>query len=169
MKEINHQFQVIPITAPKLQTVLAKTSRETSLWIVASSRTDKKYQRMQNDSVERDYHRVIEKVKQLILNHGGDNVFERDYKIGTASYTGIHSFITSSFSWHLECHLNYNYVVYYHFNNCPYEAEVRQMMKPYPLDRTTQERHYIQGYPTFYKRVLELQDPIHVYDLKAQD
>ncbi|WP_158826732.1 hypothetical protein [Mucilaginibacter lacusdianchii] len=79
----------------------------------------------------------------------------------------MHSFVTSTFYWRLDCELAYNYRVYFAFHNCPYEDTVRQMMQGYPLDRTTQEHHFPQGYEAFYKRVLEVQDAIHMTTLKA--
>ncbi len=167
MKEINSPTigngEVMPIP----QQPKRKPHREQPRWRVAQLRTDHKLQKMQNECVEAAYHRVLQTVQQLIITHGGDTVYEQNHKFNPESYTGMHSFTSSMFYWRLDCELNYNYEVYYAFHNCPYENEVRQLMKPYPLDRTTHEHHFPQGYDTFYKTVLVVQDPIYITAIKA--
>jgi hypothetical protein len=167
MKELPIEFTPIPASAPDVQQPKTKRRRETPRWIVAASRTDQKLQRLQNEAVEDHYHQVIAKVKELIMQHGSDTIYVQNHKNNLDSYTGMHSFVTSTFYWRLDCELAYNYKVYFAFHNCPYEEIIRQMMRGYPLDRTTQEYNFKQGYGTFYKRVLEVQDPIHLTALKA--
>lgn len=167
MKELPIPFEPFTSSQPKPQQPKTNRRRETPRWVVAQSRTDQKWQRWQNEAVESHYQQVIAKVKELIIAYGGDTIYEQNHKGNTDSYTGMHSFVTRTFYWRLDCELAYNYKVYFAFHNCPYEDTVTQMMQGYPLDRTTQEHHFLQGYSAFYKRVLEVQDPIHINTLKA--
>jgi len=167
MKEISQYLEVNAVAAATPPTMQPVRFKETKRWVVAKGRFDKKYHRMQNDSTELAYHAVIAKVKEIILQSGGDTIFERDLKYDPFAYTGMHSFMTSTFGWRLDCKLDYNYEVYYTFHNCPYEATIREMMKGYPLDRTTHERIIPHGYEAHYKGVLAIQSPIYIQALKA--
>ena len=169
MKEFHNSFPVISGAVPDPQPAKPRRHRETPRWLVTKSRTDRKYEQMQNEAVEADYHRVIQAVKSYILLHGGDTIYEQNHKKDTASYTGMHSFVCTTFYWRLDCELNYNYEVYFAFHNCPYEAQIREMFKPFPLDRTTHEYKFPQGYDAFYRRVLEVQDPINITELNGTD
>jgi hypothetical protein len=169
MKEFYYKPEDNHNPIPEPEPTPNKRRRETPRWIVAKYRTDQKYQQMENFSTECAYHRVIERVKQLIPLHGGDNVFERDYKEEAESYTVMHSFITSSFTWQLECLLAYNYKVRFFFHNCPYEAEVRHMMEPYPLERVKWERSFPDGYDAYFKRICQVQPSNYFTAIKAQD
>jgi hypothetical protein len=169
MKEFHNAFPANSEAVPDPPPTKTRRCRETPRWLVTKSRTDRKYEQMQNESVEADYHRVIQAVKSFILSHGGDTIYEQNHKSDPSSYTGMHSFVTSTFYWRLDCELNYNYEVYYAFHNCPYEAPIRKLMEAYPLDRTTHEYKFPQGYEAFYGRVLEVQDPINITELKVTD
>jgi hypothetical protein len=167
MKEISQYYEVNGVAAPLPPTMQPVRLKEAKRWLVAQSRVDKKYHRMQNASTELAYHAVINKVKELIIQSGGDTIFERDHKYAPFAYTGMHDFIASTFSWRLDCELDYNYEVYFTFHNCPYEAAIREMMKGYPLDRTTHERIIPHGYEAHYKAVLAIQSPIYITSLKG--
>jgi hypothetical protein len=167
MKELSHDFQDISEAATNPPPSRTPVRRETPRWRVAKGRKDNKIQTAQNGSVEFDYHAVITKLKELIPQFGGDTIFERDYKYDPTSYTGMHTFITSTFFWRLDCELIYNYEVYFAFYNCPYESIIRQLFTSYPLDRTTHEQTFPQGYKAFYKGVLAIQDPIYITSLKG--
>ncbi|RVU01276.1 hypothetical protein EOD41_04730 [Mucilaginibacter limnophilus] len=168
MKEINSPTEGISEAMPIPQERKRKPYREQPRWRVAQLRTDHKLQKMQNECVEAAYHRVLQTVKQLIMKHGGDIIYERNHKFNPESYTGMHSFTSSTFYWRLDCELNYNYEVYFAFHNCPFEETVRVMMLPFPLDRTTHEHQFPQGYDIFYQTVLEVQDPIFIATLEAK-
>ncbi|MGY3215301.1 hypothetical protein [Mucilaginibacter sp. HD30] len=167
MKEMHHPFAVKSGAILDPQPPKPRRYREQPRWLVTKSRTDQKYQKMQNESVEAVYHRIITLAKQLILLHGGDTIYEQDHKSNPDSYTGMHSFVTSTFYWRLDCELNYNYEVYYAFHNCPYEQQVRELMHPFPLYCTTHEFKPKQGYEAFYTTVLEVQNAIHITTLKV--
>jgi hypothetical protein len=167
MKELSHDFQDISEAATNPYPSRTPVRRETQRWRVAKGRKDNKLQTAQNGSVEFDYHAVIDKVKSLIPQFGGDTIFERDYKTDPTSYTGMHSFVTSTFFWRLDCELIYNYEIYFVFHNCPYESIIRQLFNAYPLDRTTHEQTFTQGYEAFYRGVLAIQDPIYITSLKV--
>jgi hypothetical protein len=167
MKEISKYLEVVGYVAPLPTQTQPVRVRHAKRWVVAKGRHDKKYHRMQNDSTELAYHAVIDKVKELIIQSGGDTIFEKDDRYDPAAYTGMHDFITSTFSWRLDCELDYNYEIYFTFQNCPHENIIREMMKGYPLDRTTHERIIPHGYEAHYKAVLALQDPVYIKSLKA--
>lgn len=163
MKEIHLPPPLIPITTPLSPVRLKEAKR----WLVARSRTENKLRTWKNDSVAFAYHAVIVKSKELIMRSGGDTVFERDLKEEPTEYTGMHTFLTSSFYWRLDCELNYNYEVYYAFHDCPYEHIIRMFMKAYPLDRTTHEQVLQHGFEAFRKGVFSVQPSIHFTALKA--
>ena len=167
MKEFNYPPVEHSEAVPEPQPPASRRYRETPRWLVTKFRTDKKTDQERNSCVEAAYHRAIVAAKELILLHGGDTIYEQDHKHDANSYTGMHSFVTSTFYWRLDCELNYNYEVYFAFHNCPYEAPIRKLMEAYPLDRTTHQFKPQIGYVAFYSKVLEVQDPINITTLKG--
>ena len=58
----------------------------------------------------------------------------------------------------LECDLCYDFHVEYAFGNCPFESEVRDMLKQHPLDNQAKERPRQPDFKTSYETVLKVQD-----------
>ena len=167
MKEFNYPPVEHSQAMLEPEPTTSKRYRQTPRWIATKSRTDKQADKDRNFCVEAAYHRVIATVKELILQYDSDTIYEQDHKHNPESYTGMHSFVTSTFYWRLDCELNYNYEVYFAFHNCPYEAPIRKLMEAYPLDRTTHQFKPQIGYVAFYSKVLEVQDPINITTLKG--
>ena len=146
---------------------IPKSEQRTKRWVIAQSRKNFKDQRMQNSATEAAYLRVLAFVKAHHLPSNGV-FFERDYRRDKSENCfAMHSFITSSFYWYLECDLTYNYRVEYDFRNCPFEAEIIAMLKSYPLDRTASKINLQPDYETFVLNVLHRQDEVYLHSLKG--
>jgi len=146
---------------------IPKKEQRTKRWIIAQSRKNFKDQRMQNAAIEAAYNNVLELVKANYLPTN-KVYFERDYRRDKSENCfAMHSFITGSFYWYLECDLLYNYRVEYAFFNCPFEAEIIAMLKPYPLDRSASLVTLLPDYHTFVLNVFHQQDEQYLHSLKG--
>jgi hypothetical protein len=132
------------------------TRKPRKYWPDAMIKSQFRMKKTHNENVETAYHHVIQYVRK---NHFKrvEIFFNLDYKTGTDGVTGMHSFITSSFYWRLDCNLLRDYVVTYAFNNCSYEAEIRDLMRAYPLDRVTTSKEMTPDYDAFFKAVIDIQ------------
>jgi hypothetical protein len=136
----------------------------TKRWVIAQSRPNK-LQVMQNDCIEAAYHRIINHVKKLYMKPG-DTYYERDLKTDKAEGSlGMHSFMSSTFYWMLYCEFTYQFSVEFAFCNCPFETEVREMLKTYPLDRQATEKELQPNYKSFYEAVQRVQDAKYFHAL----
>lgn len=146
---------------------IPKSQQRAKRWVIAQSRKNFKDQRMQNSATEAAYLRVLDFVKAHHLPSNGV-FFERDYRRDKSENCfAMHSFITGSFYWYLECDFTYNYRVEYDFRNCPFEAEIIAMLKPYPLDRTASKINLQPDFATFVLNVLHRQDEAYLHSLKG--
>lgn len=153
MRELNPT----PAT-PILETHYPIQQRGTKRWIAAQTKGPFKQQLMHNNNVEAAYHRVIAIAKTAISGLS-ITYYEKDMKKDKSEgLYGMHSFITSNFYWWLECDLCCHYQIRYAFNNCPYEVEIRKLMRAYPLDRVTTPKQFQFDFTTFYENVLRIQD-----------
>jgi hypothetical protein len=140
--------------------------RANKRWAIAQRRPEKQL-RILNDNTEHAYHRIIMLVKQLHLK--SDEVyFERDYKRDKEDgLFGMHSLITSTFYWRLDCSANYFYEVEFAFSNCYYEADIRHMLRAHPLDRQATERQLQPCFKSFYEQVQTVQEARFLHSLKG--
>lgn len=110
-----------------------------------------------NFVAESRYMQILQRVKPLLANTSP--LFERDYRHCNAEDAlAMHAFISETFYWHLECTFHYDFMVYYAFNNCPFEDEIRKELRLYPFDTNSKEVQLQPDYLTFYKNVLRVQD-----------
>ena len=116
-----------------------------------------------NKLVEAYYKDVLAFVKPLIStlpDTYSRTVFERDYREDSSENSfAMHSFITPSFFWYLECDYAYRYRVEYDFHNCPFEEQIRNKLSGmYTLLERTEQRHLQPNCEEFLKRVFKVQD-----------
>lgn len=152
MKELNTQPP-----KPILETHYPIQQRGTKRWVAAQTKGPFKQKLMQNNSIESAYHRVIAIVKSALAGQS-ITYYDRDLKKDKSQGLYVmHSFITNSFYWRLECDLCCDYRIEYAFHNCPYEVDIRKLMRAYPLDRATRLKQFPTDLPTFYASVMRLQ------------
>ena len=145
---------------------LAKENRFTKRWVIAASRGNWKQQRLINEALEIAYHSIIDTVKRLYLTDG-EIYYDRDYKHDKMeNCLAMHSFITSTFYIYLECDFCYDYKMEYDFHNCPFEAEVLEMLKQFPMNHAAKRIHLVPDYTAFYEKVLQIQDSKFIYSFK---
>jgi hypothetical protein len=146
---------------------IPKSEQRAKRWVIAQSRKNFKDQRMQNTAVEAAYLRILDEVKAHYLPSNGV-CFERDYRRDKSENCfAMHSFITSSFYWYLECDFLYNYRVEYDFGGCPFESDILAMLKPYPLDRSASRINLMPDFRTFVLNVFHCQDESYPHSLKG--
>ena len=137
-------------------------------WITAQSRTTEthKYQRMRNEATEGDYHRIIAGVKLYLKP--GEIYFERDYKNErTDDFISMHCFMSATCYLSLHCDILYDFLVEYAFNNCPFEAAIREMLKPHPLDTRATEKELQPDFKTSFERTLKFQEQQYIKTFKT--
>ncbi|HAL81511.1 MAG TPA: hypothetical protein DCO83_04140 [Mucilaginibacter sp.] len=148
---------------------ITKKYHRRKLWITAQSRTIEvhKYQRMRNNATEGDYHRIIAAIKTLYLKPG-EIYFERNYKDEESeNFMTMHCFMTATCYLNLECDMLYDFQVEYAFNNCPFEAAIKEMLKPHPLDTRAKEIQLQPDFNTSFQRVLKIQEPQYIKNFKT--
>lgn len=152
MREIKHVGEIIQQHCP------LPNQRGNKRWVLAQRKHCRGLHQTDNASVEASYHRVIDFIKTRHLKLG-EVYFERDYKHDrTEGLAGMHCFLTPNFYWRLDCAFTYNYEVTYAFHNCAYEADVRQLLQAYPLDRTATEKALAPNFDSFYQTVMAIQE-----------
>lgn len=123
-------------------------------WATAVRRNCNREQEMRNFWYECTFHDIIKAVKQRYMKPG-EVYFERDYKYDNEDSISMHSFIVHSLSLQLGCLPSYDYAIDYAFYNCPFEAEIREMLRPiYVYGNEILPR---PDFPTYYKAVLNYQ------------
>jgi hypothetical protein len=141
-----------------------RVQRANKFWAIAQGKPDKQL-KVRNECTEHAYQRIITFIKQQHLKPE-ETFFERNYKRDKDDgLCGMHSFITSTFYWRLDCPPHYSYEVEFAFENCPYEADVRHMLRAYPLDRQATEKILQPNFKTFYETVLTVQDKQYIGSL----
>jgi len=145
----------------ELKPLLSNTKRQhrgTKRWILAEGRKNSwKMQCMQNSSVEYNFHCLITTIKTQFLKPG-ETYFERDYKHDrTESLYSMHGFMCSSVKLRLDCPLHYTYEVDYAIYNCPFEAELRALLKIGLLGQQAKEITLQPDFPAYYQHYLNYQ------------
>lgn len=127
----------------------------TKRWILAEGRKRSwKQQYLQNSSVEYNFHCLIKLIKTQFLNPG-DIYFERDYKHDRSeSLYSMHGFMCSFVKLRLDCPLHYNYEVDYAIHDCPFEAELRALLKVGLLGQQAKEISLQPNFPAYWQHVL---------------
>ncbi|HEY0770285.1 MAG TPA: hypothetical protein VGD31_08110 [Sphingobacteriaceae bacterium] len=135
-------------------------------WLVG-----KKDHKVENQLVEHCYNDVLNEAKALFTalpDESSKTVFEKNYRYDNSENSfAMHSFITSSFYWYLECHFAYYYHVEFDFYNCPFEEQLRTSFErkfAYTNNRCSQ-RHLEPNCEEYWKRVLEIQDKKYMHVL----
>jgi hypothetical protein len=138
-------------------------------WKAAALKYKRGYTNDQNSLTEHVYHQILDLYKTLysrLPEALTNTVFEKNYKEdNTENAFTMHSFLTPNFYWSLECSFDYIYRINYDFCNCPFEQEVMQMIErnepylPIAFVKSPQKPNCIE----FYKRVLAVQEPEHIY------
>lgn len=142
-----------------------KHYRETKYWIRAKRRYNNKSLLMTNSSTEFNYHQLLKEVKTLFAPRG-EYLFERDYKTDRNSgLLTMHTLMCESLFLDLWCCFSEYYFVDYHFDNCPFEQEIRQHFSRGML--YTQSRHFPLD-KGFFQRKIEQEDEKFFYYLKVE-
>jgi len=134
-------------------------------WRIAQTRGTNPAQVRQNECVEVSYNEVIKLVKAHHLQ-SGDVYFEKDSKHDFSQFLAMHSFITPSFYWRLDCAAYYDFEIEFAFNNCSFEAEIRKLFRAFPLDRQAKEIQLKPNFTIFYKGVLTAQPATLIFSFK---
>jgi hypothetical protein len=125
-------------------------------------------ERDKNYAVESMYNQILKLAKTLHFaskDRWSDSVFERCYKEDNSENCfALHSFLTPTFYWYLECDFAYFYKINYSFNNCPYEEELMFRISRW-LDYIPNRIECVKLKPShseFYKKVLTVQDQQYI-------
>jgi len=161
MKELSTPTQTSIITE---HYPLPKQHQMRKSWAVAEARKDNEMRSGINRCTETSYHRIIDAVKLYLKP--GEVYYERDHKHDKRQNAlAMHCFMTSSSYIYLECLLNYEYMVEYAFHNCQYEADLRAMFAPFPLNHRAVEVELKPNFRAYYDTVLSVQEPHFLHSL----
>jgi hypothetical protein len=148
---------------PILETHYPIYQRYQKRWIAAQTKGPFKQKLEHNNNVEAAYHRVISLVKSAIAGKS-TLYYEKDLKHDKElGLYGMHSFFTDNFYWWLECDLCCDYRIRFGFEYCPYESDIRKLMRAYPLDRVTTEKVFQTDLRTFQQNVLRCEGAMHFF------
>lgn len=153
-------YQPILLTQPPKRKL-----RGTKRWAIAQNRSTNPMQAMQNSITENAVHRIITAIKTKYLKPG-DVYFERNYKYDKEeSIFDVHCFMCSTFMIRLDCMLYYYFEVEYAFHNCPFEAEIREMLRFGPLITQSKEIMLQPDFKAYYEQVLSYHraEFIHIF------
>jgi hypothetical protein len=118
-----------------------------------------------NETIESQFLRTLAKVKKLLAREH-PTAFERDYRNDNSQDAfAMHSFMTGTFYFHLECSFTYSYDVTYTFNHCEHEATIRELLKCYPLCTRAKETRLKPDFNTYFNTVLNVQDNKYIHPL----
>jgi hypothetical protein len=123
--------------------------------------------KMQNASLEAQYHWIIAIVKRLYLVKG-EQYFERDYKHDpNEGYLSMHTFLTNSFYIHLQCGGDLVYRVEFEFYNCYYSAQITKLLQEYPMDIRSNQVSLKPDLPTNFANTIAYQSQEFVHCFKG--
>ncbi|MBD1364443.1 hypothetical protein IDJ77_11545 [Mucilaginibacter sp. ZT4R22] len=105
------------------------------------------------------YEEVTRKVVELYIKPGSAYFFG-NYKDDGSEPFKIYSFISPTFMWCIECTLDFQMVLEYEFNNCPYEQQIWLLFEEFHLTQfvTRKERDLA----AYFKGVVAYQDPKYI-------
>jgi len=123
--------------------------------------------KMQNASLEAQYHRIIMLVKQLYLAKG-EQYFERDYKDDpNEGYLSMHSFLTNTFYIHLECGGDLVYRVEFEFHNCRFANQITKLLQDHPMDIRSNQVSLKPDLPTHFANTIAYQNREFIHCFKG--
>lgn len=158
MTEIKSQIQnLLPF---KKETERLKEKR----CVLSTSNPYKDSSHHRNSIIELTYHEILKSAKSLysqLESTSERTVFEKDYRCDNSeSSLAMHTFLTSSCYFHLECSYDYLYRIRYDFYNCPFENELMEQIELRDQYTPGSCKHW-QTKPNcneFFQRVVEVQD-----------
>ena len=156
----------VPVLESKPNT---RTHRMSKRWKAAQNVSNGRNKNI-NFMVELYYKQLLEFAKDLLStlpDAYSRSVFEKDSREDNSEncFT-MHSFISPSFCWLLECDLSYAYRVEYDFYNCPFEYQIRAM-----IERLEPYNKYFGHWPLkpnceeYLERVFEVQGEQYTFVL----
>ena len=128
-------------------------------WKAISNRTHPNNYADLVDTLISFYEQVTRKVIEVCLKPG-DAYFYRDYKHDGSEPFKIHSFISPTFMWCIECTLDFKMVLEYEFNNCPYEQQIWLLFEEFHLTPFITRKQ--RDLPAHFNGVVAYQDPKHI-------
>lgn len=122
MELLNQSENTKPTAIPKTYYWISKR------WKQVRPGTQHKHLADLNDAIAMQYYRILKTAKEKYLE-SSTVYFERDYKDDTTDPFRLHGFICNSFYFMLECDFTFIMQIEYDFHNCPFEAEILNLLK----------------------------------------
>ena len=133
-------------------------------WIIAANRPGHISQKADNGMLELIYKETLAAVKKL--NTYPIVYFEKDHRQDNAHDAFVmHTYLSPTFYFQLECAITCSYFIEYAFNSCPHEEEIRKLLRRWPLEIKAKEVKLQPDYQTFYRAVLNFQDKKYHHSL----
>ncbi|WP_143822063.1 hypothetical protein [Mucilaginibacter pedocola] len=111
------------------------------------------------------YQRVLLEVMQL--DYFKDQpYFNRDYKDDGSEPFLIHSFVSETFYWRIECNMVFEIVIEYCFENCPVEGLVWASIAWHRLHKYAIRKVLNKPLAELHKGTLAFQDPKYINGAK---
>ncbi|MDO3643839.1 hypothetical protein [Mucilaginibacter sp. L3T2-6] len=160
LKEIQH-------VGPILEAHFPLSRPRGKRWKTAQTRGSNPAQARQNECTEFAYHEVLNLVKMNYMQ-AGEVYFEKDFKHDKdpKNFLAMHSFLSLTFYWRLDCAAYYDYEIEFAFHECPFEEEVRKLFRAFPLERQAKEKVLQPNFKMFYRLCIEMMDPKFIFCFK---
>lgn len=121
-------------------------------WIVAQRRSQYRFKAIDNANLEFAYHEVIQKVKTQFMQPG-EVYLEKGHKRDNENPFTMHVFITTTLYLRLTCHLDCSFEMTYAFNDCPYEQEIRVLLRNHYFTAHGKEHPLEPSHLAYFDRV----------------
>jgi hypothetical protein len=110
----------------------------------------------QNKAIEQFYFDTIETVKKLyatLPDLTAKKAYEKVMYVDSFNMTDLHELVLPTFYWSLTCESDCRYMIYYRFQNCPFEAEINALFKS---QRRIDERTFNRGDLRYRYRMMDI-------------
>jgi hypothetical protein len=98
---------------------------------------------MRLEIVEGAYFRILNNIKQLLIEHADPwekTVYEKDRKGDRTCCEAMHDFVTPNLCFNLICEFDKKAWIEFGFNNCPVETQIRELLNKDGLLQYMRER-----------------------------
>jgi hypothetical protein len=130
-------------------------------WQVALSleNVDPETHRSNKETFDFYYHTLLT-VKSEIMPLFPELSYERNYMEEPVQDIpgAVHHFMTKTFYWYLACDECQTFIIQYSFSNCPFEAEIRNLLLPFSGYPNTTQIRLQPDLVTAFKRTARLED-----------
>lgn len=157
--EFNHQSTISSHLRNSKYTVKKR-------WTLPYTKSKWQHMRRYNELVEAAYIRLLAQVKSLYTARS-ELIYDHNTREDShLNSTVMHTFLTTTLLLELECeYVNCKCQINYDFQQCPFEKQIKELFKRYPLSAYIKHTPIKEGVGNRYKGTLAFQGDTHFHHL----